>query len=48
MNNGDAKARLPRAECLITFIPESEGGRSHPPPSLSGDVWESVLKNNVL
>ena len=42
MNDGDAKANLPRAECLITFIPESEGGRSFP-PHLSGDVYRPHL-----
>ena len=43
MNDGDAQADLPRAECLITFIPENEGGRSHPPRYLSGDVYRPHL-----
>jgi hypothetical protein len=38
VNDEDAKAHLPRAECLITFIPESEGGRSFP-PRLCGDGY---------
>jgi hypothetical protein len=38
MNDGDAKAHLPRVECLITFIPESDGGRLNL-PRLSGDGY---------
>jgi len=45
MNDGDAKAHLPRIERLITFIPVSEGGRSHPFPegALLGDVYRPHL-----
>jgi hypothetical protein len=45
MNDRLAKARLPRIECLITFIPVSEGGRSHPFPAggLSGEVYRPHL-----
>jgi hypothetical protein len=45
MNDGVAKAHPPRIECLITFIPASEGGRSHPFPegALSGDVYRPHL-----
>jgi hypothetical protein len=43
MNDGDVNAHLPRVECSITFISESEGGRSHPPPHLSGDVYRPHL-----